>query len=108
MKKLEKLAIGTEISITKEEAMLLLPNDNSFKNLILGMEIDSEMCDYPIIQKATFSIEKTKRAGSIVLDYENWKCEKGQFVIRVKYDYMHPNNFCQSEYNMIQKFSYAE
>ena len=106
---MKKIKMNQEVEISRQQAEGLIGNDYDFRNIISGMSIETqdENCNFPVVQNVSFSIEKIKRAGTIVPDYQNWKCKEGQFVIKINYDYIHPSNFAQNSYNIVKKFHYA-
>lgn len=103
---MKNLKLNNEVEITKEKAIKLLSDDYDFNNLLNSMSVDTQEfnCDFPVIQNARFSIEKIKRAGTIVYDYENWKRKIGGFILRVTYDYKHPSNFALNQSYITKEF----
>jgi len=102
--------LNKEVIISREQASELVGDQYNFKNLMQGMKVETQEENHnsPVIQDVSFSIEKTKRARTIVYDgSEPWKCEKGQYVIRVTYDYKHPSNFALNSNNVEQEFEYC-
>jgi len=102
-----KLGLGKEVECSFEFAKQMVGNDHNFRN-ITGYYV--EETDFESVRNLSYSVKKTKKKGSIVYEPngQEWKCEEGQFVIIVRWDYYHPSNFSNNKLGNEGEFNFAK
>lgn len=103
MKTLENLKMNKAVSISYNEAAEIVQGSEFWGRFSdLHTEEIGGNC-----QNKTYTIEKIGKKGSVLYPGSTFetRADKGIFVITVKYDYIHPSNFCQNRYNTTQKIT---
>lgn len=110
MKPFKNMKIGESDEITFDEAKLMLTNTEHERNFKLLNESTINNFDdnigFEVCRNRTYDITKVGRAGAVLYKGSEHEIKSiiGIFEISMKYDYMHPNNFAQNKYNVVQKF----